>query len=116
VALAVAVAQRLCLRLLDWLEDECRRILTEPIDKQEEKQQLQRPNKETSHPATPSTITPEPSQSSQTLSQVDSAANTEDVTKAIYRIGNTDTWACKNCKQKDDIWYMKQHNCSMSKV
>lgn len=87
-------------------------ILAESIDKQEEKEQRQQKNKDASHPATtPITITPEPSQPLQPSPQVASAANTGDVSKTIYRIGNTDTWACKNCKQRDDIWYMKQHHC-----
>ena len=30
----------------------------------------------------------------------------------IYRIGRTDIWACKNCKIKDDIWFMKKHPCT----
>ena len=30
----------------------------------------------------------------------------------IYRLGHSDTWACKKCKQKDDKWYMQKHNCS----
>jgi hypothetical protein len=83
-------------------------ILAEPTDRQEEKEQRQQ-NKDIP-PPTPVTITPEPSP------QITSPANTGDVSKTIYRIGNTDSWACKNCKQKDDIWYMKQHNCSMSKA
>jgi hypothetical protein len=32
--------------------------------------------------------------------------------QSIYRIGNTDNWACKNCKQRDDIWFMQKHPCS----
>jgi hypothetical protein len=31
--------------------------------------------------------------------------------KNIYRLGNSDTWACKECKSKGDKWYMKQHQC-----
>jgi hypothetical protein len=30
---------------------------------------------------------------------------------SIYRLGRTDTWACKNCRQKGDIHFMKQHYC-----
>jgi hypothetical protein len=29
----------------------------------------------------------------------------------IYRLGNSDTWACKECKVKDDRHFMKQHPC-----
>ena len=31
--------------------------------------------------------------------------------KNIYRLGNSDTWACKECKSKGDKWFMKQHFC-----
>jgi hypothetical protein len=31
--------------------------------------------------------------------------------KNIYRIGNSDTWSCKECKIKGDKWFMKQHQC-----
>jgi hypothetical protein len=31
--------------------------------------------------------------------------------KNIYRLGNSDTWACKESKSKGDKWYMKQHQC-----
>ena len=31
---------------------------------------------------------------------------------AIYRLGCADTWACKNCKIKDDIHFMHIHDCS----
>lgn len=27
----------------------------------------------------------------------------------IYRLGHSDTWACKNCSLKDDRWFMEQH-------
>ena len=33
----------------------------------------------------------------------------------IYRIGRTDIWGCKNCKFKDDIWFMKNHPCTNNK-
>jgi hypothetical protein len=31
---------------------------------------------------------------------------------AIYRLGRTDKWACRNCKIRDDIHFMQIHNCS----
>jgi hypothetical protein len=34
---------------------------------------------------------------------------------AVYRLGGTDTWACKNCKIKADKWFMQKHNCSGKK-
>jgi hypothetical protein len=34
---------------------------------------------------------------------------------SIYRIGNSDIWACPNCKVRDDIWFMRNHPCSISK-
>ena len=30
----------------------------------------------------------------------------------IYRIGQTDTFACHSCRQKGDRWFMGQHGCS----
>jgi hypothetical protein len=35
----------------------------------------------------------------------------DDWSETIYRLGHSNTWVCKNCKQKGDIHYMKQHNC-----
>ena len=35
-----------------------------------------------------------------------------DTNNAIYRLGGTDTWACKNCKIKADKWFMYIHDCS----
>jgi hypothetical protein len=29
----------------------------------------------------------------------------------IYRLGHTDNWACHNCKQKGDKWFMQKHMC-----
>lgn len=29
----------------------------------------------------------------------------------IYRIGNTDVWACKKCAIRDDKWFMQVHPC-----
>ena len=34
-----------------------------------------------------------------------------DVNKTIYRLGHSDTFACHNCKNKGDKWFMLQHNC-----
>jgi hypothetical protein len=33
-------------------------------------------------------------------------------TSSIYRLGHSDTWACEDCKQKGDKWFMQQHLCS----
>jgi hypothetical protein len=30
----------------------------------------------------------------------------------IHRLGRSDTWACRDCKQKGDRHFMKVHNCS----
>jgi hypothetical protein len=35
----------------------------------------------------------------------------EENKKNIYRLGNTDTWACKECKSKGDKHFKKQHQC-----
>jgi hypothetical protein len=29
----------------------------------------------------------------------------------IYKIGHSDTWACKNCNQRGDKWFMQKHPC-----
>jgi hypothetical protein len=42
-------------------------------------------------------------------------ADTIDICKTIYRLGHTDTFACKNCKQRGDRWFMQIHNCIVSK-
>jgi hypothetical protein len=49
--------------------------------------------------------------------QVSKEKNTEEITipNYIYRIGRTDIWGCRNCKFKDDIWFMKIHPCSNNK-
>ena len=44
---------------------------------------------------------------------------TADISKdeSIFRIGNTDSFGCPNCKLKGDKWFMQEHNCSgQSKV
>jgi hypothetical protein len=30
----------------------------------------------------------------------------------IYRLGQTDTFACHNCKKQGDKWFMEDHECS----
>jgi hypothetical protein len=30
---------------------------------------------------------------------------------SIYRLGHSDTFACHNCKQKGDKWFMRKHWC-----
>jgi hypothetical protein len=30
---------------------------------------------------------------------------------SIHRLGHSDTFACENCNQKGDIWFMKRHPC-----
>lgn len=47
----------------------------------------------------------------QELSQP-SQPSLQGIVQNIYRIRDTDTWACKNCKQRDDKWYMQKHLCS----
>jgi hypothetical protein len=31
---------------------------------------------------------------------------------SIYRLGHSDTFACHNCKQKGDKWFMQKHLCT----
>jgi hypothetical protein len=61
-------------------------------------------NQATLDPKTLNTGLQEPSQPSQ--------PSLQSIGQSIYRIGNTDSWACKNCKQRDDKWYMQKHLCS----
>ena len=37
--------------------------------------------------------------------------NSEQESRSIFRLGRSDTWACKNCKQKGDVHYMREHMC-----
>jgi hypothetical protein len=37
------------------------------------------------------------------------------VAKTIFRLGRSDTFACHNCKNKGDKWFMQRHNCSRKK-
>jgi hypothetical protein len=34
-----------------------------------------------------------------------------DISQNIYRLGHSDSWACKYCKLKGDKWFMGQHMC-----
>jgi hypothetical protein len=34
-----------------------------------------------------------------------------DISQNIYRLGHSDSWACKYCKLKGDKWFMGQHTC-----
>ncbi|HJT46889.1 MAG TPA: hypothetical protein VJ729_01815 [Nitrososphaeraceae archaeon] len=36
--------------------------------------------------------------------------------ESLYRLGHSDTWACKNCIQKGDTWFMQQHICRKSSM
>ena len=33
------------------------------------------------------------------------------ITKTIYRLGHSDTWACELCKLRGDKWFMRKHPC-----
>jgi hypothetical protein len=45
-----------------------------------------------------------------------SAISSQEIRKyTIYRLGSSDTFACKSCSQKGDIWYMKKHLCKGTK-
>jgi hypothetical protein len=34
---------------------------------------------------------------------------------SIYRLGHSDTWACNNCRQRGDKWFMQKHDCKGAK-
>ena len=37
--------------------------------------------------------------------------NSEQESRSIFRLGHSDIWACEHCKQKGDVYYMRQHLC-----
>ena len=47
-------------------------------------------------------MSPKPSEPSATITEQKNS---------IYRIDHTDNWACHNCRQKGDKWFMEQHIC-----
>jgi hypothetical protein len=38
-----------------------------------------------------------------------------DASTTIYRLGQSDTFACQNCKMRGDKWFMGQHECNGKK-
>jgi hypothetical protein len=46
-----------------------------------------------------------------TIHTIQSDKQEDNCSKKVYRLGHSDTLACKDCKQTGDIHYMKQHNC-----
>jgi hypothetical protein len=60
-----------------------------------------------------------PEENSQNRAQNSSSGDTGDTgdilhtssSLPIYRLGHSDTFACENCNQKGDIWFMRQHIC-----
>lgn len=75
--------------------------------KEEEDHPIPAHPSQASHPSPVEQLSP----SSLYNGQKNHTSGTIDVSKTIYRLGHSDTWACRNCKQKGDIHYMKQHNC-----
>jgi energy-coupling factor transporter ATP-binding protein EcfA2 len=51
-------------------------------------------------------VSPKPS-----LPSEPSAIITTPQQSTIYRIGHTDNWACHNCKQRGDKWFMQNDSC-----
>ena len=59
----------------------------------------------------------EPSEPSAIKLTTNAATTTATATNiAVYRLGGTDTWACRNCKIKADKHFMQIHDCSGKKV
>jgi hypothetical protein len=73
--------------------------------------------KNESHPVT--SLQPSaPSEPSVNVLGEPSTANLQQarqVSESIYRIGRSDNWACRNCRQKGDKWFMQQHLCRSSR-
>lgn len=53
-----------------------------------------------------------PENQAQNLGAGDTCDTGDEVLASIYRLGYSDTWACKSCKQKDDKWFMQKHTCN----
>lgn len=43
--------------------------------------------------------------------KIQKTSDTNDAIKTIYRLGHSDTFACHNCKNKGDKWFMQKHVC-----
>jgi hypothetical protein len=68
--------------------------------------------------AADTTVDPiKPSEPSGPSANLDRSNNgVREVSKStIFRLGHSDTFACHNCKNKDDKWFMQQHNCNEKK-
>jgi hypothetical protein len=50
-----------------------------------------------------------------TASSQQTMTNDSAVAKTIFRLGRSDTFACHNCKNKGDKWFMQTHDCSGKK-
>lgn len=59
-----------------------------------------------------------PSEPSAKCSEESSTAigqQAQQMSNSIYRLGHSDNWACKNCRQRGDKWFMQQHLCRSSR-
>jgi hypothetical protein len=54
---------------------------------------------------------PAPTEPSKRSRDHDSHDYFQDIRNNIYRIGTTDNWGCKRCKNTGDKWFMQQHQC-----
>jgi hypothetical protein len=64
---------------------------------------------ELSHPSHPSQYSSLPSSTSSKIPDYASSQIRPEVVKAIYRLGHSDLFACKNCNVKGDKWFMLTH-------
>jgi len=75
------------------------------------------PNDHPQYPVEPSQPSP-PSPKEEAVSDAGNVAGAAPVgtTRSIYRVRpDSDIFACKNCRMRDDIWFMEKHQCRDSK-
>ena len=63
----------------------------------------------------PTTATISASRTNDSVATTISTTTARATNNAIYRLGHTATWACRNCKIKADKWFMQIHACSGKK-
>ena len=60
--------------------------------------------------------TTDPNDLNDLLNIADPSQQSEGIVKNVYRLGHSDIWACNNCKQRGDKWFMQKHLCRGSSV
>ena len=63
----------------------------------------------------PKTATISASRTNDSVATTISTTTARATNNAVYRLGHTATWACRNCKIKADKHFMHIHDCSGKK-